>query len=93
MGTNAPIYVCFIQDISTVTLDSVVTCLTVLNSRGKVDKWFNDKIAEAVKNGYTADEEMKDVSNIDSFEIALSKGNDEDGYESYLLICRKENIL
>lgn len=72
--------------------EEAVSCLTVTQSMEVVGKWLHSQLNEAKENGFLPEENIESCKEATDFSLCVSKGNDDDGYESYFLVCRTEVI-
>ena len=54
----------------------------------RLDSWLTEQIAEANENGYTPDENVEDFIGKTDYYFTVSKGNEEEGFDSYGFACR-----
>ena len=62
--------------------------MMVTRSQARIDKWLDEQINEAMENGYIPDEAVDAFKGKNDYYLTVSKGNEEEGYDSYGLICK-----
>ena len=93
MDKNEIVYVCYVLDgMGLLKGEEVVPCLTVTQSQSMVDKWLDEQLEEAKENGYLPDEDPEVYKDTCNFSINVSRGNEEEGYDSYFIVCRTDVI-
>lgn len=90
---NKMVYVCFVQNsLGVLQGEEVVSCLMVTQSQKKIDNWLDDQLAEAAENGYTPDEDVKTFKGTFDYTLTVSKGNEDEGFDSYCFVCKPSII-
>ena len=85
-------YVCFVQNnLGILDGEEVVSAMIITKKKEIVDKWLIEQINEAKENGYTPDENVDEfIGKTDYYDcyLTVSKGNEEEGFDSYGFVCR-----
>ena len=82
-------YVCYVQNnLGVLDGEEPISCMIVTKRQDIIDSWLTDQIAEANENGYTPDENVEDFIGKTDYYFTVSKGNEEEGFDSYGFACR-----
>ena len=83
------IYVCYVQNnLGVLDGEEPISSMIVTRKQDIIDKWLTEQINEARENGYTPDENVKQFIGKTDYYFTVSKGNEEEGYDSYGFSCR-----
>lgn len=83
------LYVCYVQNnLGVLDGEEPISCMIVTKRQNIIDRWLTEQIAEANENGYTPDENVEDFIGKTDYYFTVSKGNEEEGFDSYGFACR-----
>lgn len=86
---NKAVYVCFVHNnFDDLCGEDDISCLMVTDDQNEIDKWLEKQFAEAEENEYFSDEDISAFKGRFDYTVTFSKGNEEDGFDSYFLFCR-----
>jgi len=89
MMENKTVYVCFVQNsLGVLQGEEVISSMIVTQDRKKIDSWLDEQLAEAAENGYTPDEDVNTFKGTFDYTLTVSKGNEDEGFDSYSIVCR-----
>ncbi len=89
--TNAGIdtYICYVQNyLGIMDGEDVVSNMAVFSNQEDIDNWFTEQIAEAKETGFEPEDDPATYLGISDYELRMSKGNDEEGYTNYGIVCK-----
>jgi len=90
MMENKTVFVCFVQNnLGVLQGEEVISCLMVTQSQDKIDSWLDRMLVEAAENGYFPEEDVDSYKDTYDYELAVSKGNDAEGYDTYYFVCKQ----
>ena len=83
------LYVCYVQNnLGVLDGEEPISCMIVTKRQDIIDRWLTEQIAEAIENGYTPDENVEDFIGKTDYYFTVSKGNEDEGFDSYGFACR-----
>ena len=83
------LYVCYVQNnLGVLDGEEPISCMIVTKRQDIIDRWLTEQIAEANENGYTPDENVEDFIGKTDYYFTVSKGNEDEGFDSYGFACR-----
>lgn len=83
------LYVCYVQNnLGVLDGEEPIWCMIVTKRQDIIDRWLTEQIAEANENGYTPDENVEDFIGKTDYYFTVSKGNEDEGFDSYGFACR-----
>lgn len=83
------LYVCYVQNnLGVLDGEEPISCMIVTKRQNIIDRWLTEQIAEANENGYTPDENVEDFIGKTDYYFTVSKGNEDEGFDSYGFACR-----
>ena len=82
-------YLCYVQNyLGILDGEDVISNVHIFTEQSKIDDWFRYNIRESKELGFIPEDHPSTYIGMNDFECVLSKGNDEEGYESYGIVCR-----
>ena len=89
MENNDLIYVCYVQNyLGILDGEDVVSSMILTKKQEIIDQWFLEQLKEANEIGFKPDEDVDSFIGMNGFVLTVSKGDEEDGYESYGFVCK-----
>ena len=89
MMENKTVYVCFVQNsLGVLQGEEIISSMIVTQDCKKIDLWLDERLAEAAENEYTPDEDANVIKGTFDYTLTVSKGNENEGFDSYSLVCR-----
>lgn len=86
---NKPVYVCFVHNnFNDLCGEDDISNLMVTDSQKEIDEWLEKQLAEAEENGYFSGEDISAFKGRFDYTVTVSKGNEDDGYDTYFFFCR-----
>ena len=86
---NKNVYVCYVQNnLGLLQGEEVISCLMVTQNQDKIDSWLDEQLREAEENGYAPDDDVTTYKGTFDYTLTVSKGNEEDGFDSYCFVCK-----
>lgn len=68
--------------------EDVISHFLITTNQDRVNSWLSERVQEGHELGYQPEEAPNDFIGAADYELVMSKGNDEEGYTSYGLVCR-----
>lgn len=68
--------------------EDVISNLLVTTNQEYVDRWLSERLQEGEELGFQPEEPPEGLIGGTDYEAIMSKGNDEEGYTTYGLVCR-----
>ena len=85
---NKTVFVCFVHNnFDDLCGEDDISCLMVTDNQKEIDEWLEKQFAEAEENGYFSDEDISTFKGRFDYTVTVSKGNADDGYDSYFFFC------
>ena len=82
-------YVCYVQNyLGILDGEDVVSSMIATKKQEIIDKWLLDQVEEAGEIGYKPDEDVDSFMGMNDYVLTVSKGNEEEGFESYGFVCK-----
>ncbi|MBE5040531.1 hypothetical protein [Ructibacterium gallinarum] len=81
--------VCYVQNyLGIMDGEDVISSLLVTTNQDRVDNWLSERLWEGKELGFQPEELPDSFFGITDYELVMSKGNEQEGYTSYGLVCR-----